>query len=327
MQDMNVFGNAGRSGYKDIVSYGPPWWPDWLEMDANYRYAGWTVDLMAYQLDRVINNLFPRHADEKTIRKMEKLFKIIYDEAASLDERRRVIEAYFSGGDKLSRTMIQNTVRSYTGAESEVWWIGNELNVRILGSEDVSYSDGKLADIINRRMPGHLPLKIRDVLCKFELKESFGVSMEHRIFFVFWDRRWDGTARWDGEWLWDAEYPTVFRPKYTYESVNEEDAEVSRARFRAESDNGEQFEPVPGSRIESFWYEGRRMFNDRETFDGRGMWDADMPPELAGASYRASIDVGEDFIVQMVKKAGGLYFDGSEVFDGSFTWNEGKEIL
>lgn len=64
---MEVFNNQQRSGYEEIVSYGPKWWTEFREMDANYRFAGWTLDLMAYWLERVVNNQFPANADERTI--------------------------------------------------------------------------------------------------------------------------------------------------------------------------------------------------------------------------------------------------------------------
>ena len=38
---MEVFNNQQRSGYEEIVSYGPKWWAEFREMDANYRFAGW----------------------------------------------------------------------------------------------------------------------------------------------------------------------------------------------------------------------------------------------------------------------------------------------
>ena len=64
---MEVFNNQQRSGYEEIVSYGPKWWTEFREMDANYRFAGWTLDLMAHWLERVVNNQFPANADERTI--------------------------------------------------------------------------------------------------------------------------------------------------------------------------------------------------------------------------------------------------------------------
>ena len=64
---MEIFGNRWRPNYDEIVSYGPRWLTEYREMDANYRYAGWTLDLMACWLERIVNNDFPAYADEETI--------------------------------------------------------------------------------------------------------------------------------------------------------------------------------------------------------------------------------------------------------------------
>ncbi|MDO4650431.1 MAG: hypothetical protein Q4B26_17470, partial [Eubacteriales bacterium] len=73
---MEIFHNRDRSGYEEIVSYGPRWWTEYLEMDANYRFAGWTLDLMAHFLERIIKNQYPLNADEQTIELLEKLLHI-----------------------------------------------------------------------------------------------------------------------------------------------------------------------------------------------------------------------------------------------------------
>lgn len=44
---MDIFCN-GQNGYEEIANYGPRWWTEYREMDANYRFAGWTLNLMAY---------------------------------------------------------------------------------------------------------------------------------------------------------------------------------------------------------------------------------------------------------------------------------------
>ena len=87
---MEVFNNQQRSGYEEIVSYGPKWWTEFREMDANYRFAGWTLDLMAYWLERVVNNQFPANADERTITTVfEPALGIEPEPDETLEERRK----------------------------------------------------------------------------------------------------------------------------------------------------------------------------------------------------------------------------------------------
>ena len=65
---MNIFHNDSRSGYEEIVSYGPKWLTEYKEMDAVYQYAGWTLDLMASFLEQIIRNRFPAQAVRSNIK-------------------------------------------------------------------------------------------------------------------------------------------------------------------------------------------------------------------------------------------------------------------
>ena len=73
---MEIFHNRDRPNYEEVVSYGPKWWTEYREMDANYRFAGWTLDLMAYFLEQTVKNQFPSQADERTIAMFERMRKL-----------------------------------------------------------------------------------------------------------------------------------------------------------------------------------------------------------------------------------------------------------
>ena len=151
---MEIFNNQQRSGYEEIVSYGPKWWTEFREMDANYRFAGWTLDLMAYWLERVVNNQFPANADERTITTVfEPALRIEPEPDETLEERRKTAAAYWSGTGKLSKTVIQSIIKAYTGCESELWWNGVKLQIRIFCDEDGQFSQRKIHNIISRRYP------------------------------------------------------------------------------------------------------------------------------------------------------------------------------
>lgn len=57
---MIVFHNQQKTGYEEIVSYGPRFYPQIKEMDAIYRFAGWTVDQMAADLENLIGGAMSR---------------------------------------------------------------------------------------------------------------------------------------------------------------------------------------------------------------------------------------------------------------------------
>lgn len=153
---MEIFYNRERPGYDEIVSYGPEWWTEYREMDANYQFAGWTLDLMAEFLERIVNNQFPAHADEATIRMYERLMNIEYDSEATLEERRNVISAYYSGTGKMSKSLIKDIIKKYSGLESDVYWQGDILQISIMNSFFVPVSIHMIDKILARRMPAHI---------------------------------------------------------------------------------------------------------------------------------------------------------------------------
>ena len=67
-----VFYNQMRSGYEELLSYGPSFYKNLLEMDVNYRFAGKTLDIGAEGLERLIQDQFIDTADEETISRWER---------------------------------------------------------------------------------------------------------------------------------------------------------------------------------------------------------------------------------------------------------------
>jgi len=163
---MEIFYNQSRPNYEEISSYGPKWWTEYREMDANYKFAGWTLDLMAYHLEKLIKNQFPMLADEKTIGILEKLLCIESDTSIPLDERRRIVMMYYSGNGHLSRSLIQQMIRIYVGCESEIFWDGLTFQIKIIGEEGPQFINEKILKFISRRMPAHI---------------SYGVSVQETI--------------------------------------------------------------------------------------------------------------------------------------------------
>lgn len=154
---MEIFNNRQRTGYEEIVSYGPRWWTEYREMDANYRFAGWTLDLMAYWLERIVNNQFPLLADEETIEMLERLLKIDPEEGSTLDERRRVVAMFLSGlGRKICRSVIIGMVKAYTGQDCDVYWDGENLVIAINHNNGIPINLSVLFRVLRRRLPAHI---------------------------------------------------------------------------------------------------------------------------------------------------------------------------
>lgn len=159
---MEIFCNRERPNYEEVVSYGPRWLTEYREMDANYKYAGWTLDLMAYWLERIVNNEFPAFADEQTISMWERVIDIEREPGMLLEERRRVVEAYLADPGKMSRSKIKTLARTYTGHDCDVYWIEEVLKIRFNSTEDIIISIDTLRKILRRRMPAHISYVINE---------------------------------------------------------------------------------------------------------------------------------------------------------------------
>ena len=160
---MEIF-NRERSEYEEIVAISPKWWTEYREMDAVYRYEGWCLDLMAYFLDRSIKNLFPSQADERSLIIYERLLRIEHDIQDTIEERRRVVQAYYSGTGKLSRSVIQSIVKAYGDCDCEVSWLDHSsLRIRIICNDDKLFSNKRIYQIIERRFPAHLSFIVSNI--------------------------------------------------------------------------------------------------------------------------------------------------------------------
>lgn len=209
---MEIF-NRERSEYEEIVAISPKWWTEYREMDAVYRYEGWCLDLMAYFLDRSIKNLFPSQADERSLIIYERLLRIEHDIQDTIEERRRVVQAYYSGTGKLSRSVIQSIVKAYGDCDCEVSWLDHcSLRIRIICNDDKLFSNKRIYQIIERRFPAHLSFIVSNILCIFFTEEEINYNkITYRTSFDWWDLpALDGKYFLDGTVKLDVRIPPFF---------------------------------------------------------------------------------------------------------------------
>lgn len=94
---MEIFYNSSSPGYEEIVSYGPKWWTEYREMNAVYMFEGWLLDILAKKMEQEVKNLFPSQADLPTLLAYERMLGIEHDAELTIEERRRIVEIYYSG--------------------------------------------------------------------------------------------------------------------------------------------------------------------------------------------------------------------------------------
>ena len=180
---MEIFYNSSAPGYEEIVSYGPKWWTEYKEMDAVYMFEGWLLDVLAKKMEQEVKNLYPSQADYPTLLMYEKMLRIEHDTEITIEERRRIVQAYYSGTGHLSRSVILQLIKAYTGHDGEVFWDGPTLCIEFNNDEGEFISIGILQKVIERRIPAHIPFQTR-CTCRARLGLKVNTEVWRKRFIL-----------------------------------------------------------------------------------------------------------------------------------------------
>lgn len=211
---MDTFNNMERSGYDELVSYGPLWWTEYREMDAVYRFAGWTLDLMALWLEKIVQNQFPAHMDAETCTVFEKILKLRPGADATLDSRRAAIAALYPNTGRFSASLIRKIILLQTGYEAEIWCDGGKVRVRIPQDDEAAFSSSAIGKILESKLPAHVGYGLSWPVAAFALAEGMEIRDVHKIQGLWWDRErlLSGGRLLDGTDCLDQEMPPLIRP-------------------------------------------------------------------------------------------------------------------
>ncbi len=150
------------NNYARLITYYPVWYRDVYEMVEILKTEGQLLDDLDAGTLLVLNNNFIDTADEPTIAKLESFIGIIPNPERTLDERRRLIKAYFVGFGKISASMLKEMIFSYTGAGSEVKFEpgdaqqNNYLSIFIeRGAEPTLYL-AEIDTLLQKKIPAHI---------------------------------------------------------------------------------------------------------------------------------------------------------------------------
>lgn len=183
----NIFRNNIRSGKKELDSYIPQWYEQILEMHANNTFAGYTLDRMSEELERLIVNQFIQTCDEDTLGKFEYFLKI-KNTSGDFDMRRKKAFAYWNGNRVINRTRIRELNRIFIGCDSEVWF---DHVLHIKPSEQNVYFPEELSEILDDQIPSHVPVE-------FIFDKKIIIQVEYRKFEKLYALPICGTMRIGG---------------------------------------------------------------------------------------------------------------------------------
>lgn len=156
---MDIFNNHQLSGYEELKSYGPRYYDNIAEMDANYKFAGYTVDLMADGLDSLIDNQFITSMDAKHLEKLISFLNIIFNNGEKIDEKRKVVLVAWNSEGKVNRTKIIDIIKLYVGEETQVSVVFENETLTI--AVNSLLSDQEINAVIENYLSSNIPSHIK----------------------------------------------------------------------------------------------------------------------------------------------------------------------
>lgn len=176
------------SNYEELITYYPRFYREVFEMVEILKAHGRIADEIEDNIEQTYLNAFIDYADEATIAKLEKFLMIGLNKSRTLEERRRLVKSYFIGFGKVSASMLEEMIQSYTGAavESRFEPFDDEKNNMLYinfqrGDEPTLYmSDINL--LLGKKIPAHIQWQAAVTYCF-----PIGVGMRRSYFKYGYD--------------------------------------------------------------------------------------------------------------------------------------------
>ena len=159
----NIFREAyWPTTFDELITFYPRFYRDVYEMVEILKTEGRLLDESIEGAMLMMKNLFVDTADEDTIRALERYLGISLYSTRTLEERRRIVRAFFTGFGKVSATSITETIRAYTGAEVECRFEpfdeagNNRLYIYFSRGEEATLYYSDIIQILSRMIPAHI---------------------------------------------------------------------------------------------------------------------------------------------------------------------------
>ena len=206
---MLVFNNQQRSGYEEIASYSPRFYRSIKEMDAVFRFAGFTLDLMAEDLESTVSNQFVEYMDEESFSRYEVFLGVKKDINKTLEERKAYVNALLVGSGKISKDKIVAIVNQFVDCACDVSLDGSELFINMTFSDDPGKYMDDIRNLIRDKVPLHIEIVYHgsvDIDIVVILKDTVTIErIRHGMAFYLYSNTnvdyLDGSRYLDGSML------------------------------------------------------------------------------------------------------------------------------
>ena len=156
MLEHDVFYNRVRSGYEELMSYYPNFWKEILEMRVNNRFAGYTLDRAAGDMEQAVLDQFFETCSQEMVLRYERFLEA-ENPGKELEERRRLLKIAWNGAGKLSAGRIVEAIRQFYGKKLDVVVLFTDrVEIRIQKLDSDLTIDRAIDVYLRRVMPANI---------------------------------------------------------------------------------------------------------------------------------------------------------------------------
>lgn len=207
----DYYNNLEVPGEKELTSYLPRFWREILEMQANNKFAGYTLDRIGMDIDQLVKDRFFDSCSLDKLCDYERFLKIYNTEGISIEDRRSMVKMRWNSAGKMTGRKIKAIVKEFCGCDCKVAFGSSQMVIDMIFRDDPSSYMPMIRDTIqNSTIPGHIGLVFKGnvdlniiflwrnevEVAKLELSTDF--SMNHAEKYFDGSLLWDGSQKFDG---------------------------------------------------------------------------------------------------------------------------------
>lgn len=159
---MKFYDKGFENNFEELIVQYPRFYRDVFEMVEILKAHGRIADDLEANIERTYFNCFIDLADEATIAKLEKFLDIRLNKSRTLEERRRLVKSYFAGFGKISASMLEEMIGSYTGTAVECRFEpfdderNNMLYINFERGTEPSLYMSDIILLLEKKLPAHI---------------------------------------------------------------------------------------------------------------------------------------------------------------------------
>lgn len=159
---MKFYDKYFENNYQELLTYYPRFYRDVFEMVEILKAQGRLADGIEGNIERTYLNCFIDYADEETVEKLEKFLMIGLNKSRTIEERRRLVKSYFVGFGKVSASMLEEMIQSYTGASVDIKFEpfdeegNNMLYIHFQRGDEPTLYMSDINLLLSKKIPAHI---------------------------------------------------------------------------------------------------------------------------------------------------------------------------